>query len=123
MTALALLSSTLTTLAPGSGARAPWKRRLHAVVAILFGLSVAGALILAVSLPLPGNIAAWYLDNSLSGGHGRNVVNVVLVDFRALDTLGEITVVMLSFLAALPAMWCERWHGWGQKRPAPRCGR
>jgi multicomponent Na+:H+ antiporter subunit A len=85
---------------PGSGARAPWKRRLHAAVAILFGLSVAGALILAVSLPLPGNIAAWYLDNSLSGGHGRNVVNVILVDFRAFDTLGEILVVALSALAA-----------------------
>ena len=85
---------------PSSGARRPWKRRLHAAVAILFGVSVAGALILAVSLPLPGNIADWYLDNSLSGGHGRNVVNVILVDFRAFDTLGEILVVALSALAA-----------------------
>ncbi len=28
-------------------------------------------------------------------GYGRNVVNVILVDFRALDTLGEIFVLAL----------------------------
>jgi multicomponent Na+:H+ antiporter subunit A len=38
------------------------------------------------------------------------VVNVILVDFRALDTLGEITVVMLSFLAALPLLQAVRRH-------------
>jgi multicomponent Na+:H+ antiporter subunit A len=32
------------------------------------------------------------------------VVNVILVDFRALDTLGEITVVLLSFMAAVPLL-------------------
>nr|WP_244168303.1 MULTISPECIES: hydrogen gas-evolving membrane-bound hydrogenase subunit E [Pseudomonas] len=85
---------------PASGARAPWKRRLHAGAAILFGASVTGALLFAVSQPLPGNLADWYLANSLEGGHGANVVNVILVDFRAFDTLGEILVVALSALAA-----------------------
>jgi len=28
--------------------------------------------------------------------HGKNVVNVILVDFRALDTMGEITVLSLA---------------------------
>jgi multicomponent Na+:H+ antiporter subunit A len=36
--------------------------------------------------------------------HGRNVVNVIIVDFRALDTLGEIAVVLLSLLAAWPLL-------------------
>jgi multicomponent Na+:H+ antiporter subunit A len=36
--------------------------------------------------------------NSLPLGHGRNVVNVILVDFRALDTLGEITVLAIAAL-------------------------
>jgi multicomponent Na+:H+ antiporter subunit A len=84
---------------PASGAHTPRKRRRHAAVAILFGASVGGALLLAVSLPLPGDIASWYLENSLSAGHGSNVVNVILVDFRAFDTLGEILVVALSALA------------------------
>jgi multicomponent Na+:H+ antiporter subunit A len=43
--------------------------------------------------------------------HGRNVVNVILVDFRALDTLGEIAVVMLSLLAALPLLQALRGRG------------
>ncbi|MGL6161004.1 hydrogen gas-evolving membrane-bound hydrogenase subunit E [Microbulbifer sp.] len=82
------------------GARAPWRRRLHIGVAVLFGLCVSGALLLAVSLPLPGDMARWYLENSVPGGHGENVVNVILVDFRAFDTLGEILVLALSALAA-----------------------
>jgi multicomponent Na+:H+ antiporter subunit A len=34
-------------------------------------------------------------------GHGRNVVNVILVDFRALDTLGEIAVLAIAAFAVL----------------------
>ena len=34
--------------------------------------------------------------------HGHNVVNVIIVDFRALDTLGEIAVVAFALLAASP---------------------
>jgi multicomponent Na+:H+ antiporter subunit A len=33
---------------------------------------------------------------ALPRGHGRNIVNVILVDFRALDTLGEITVLGIA---------------------------
>src|SRR5690606_27817315 len=44
--------------------------------------------------------AGWYMENSYPGGHGGNVVNVILVDFRAFDTLGEIVVVALAGLAA-----------------------
>jgi multicomponent K+:H+ antiporter subunit A len=41
-------------------------------------------------------IADYYLANSVSGGGGSNVVNVILVDFRGFDTLGEITVLALA---------------------------
>jgi multicomponent Na+:H+ antiporter subunit A len=37
--------------------------------------------------------------NSYIAAHGRNIVNVILVDFRSFDTLGEITVVALAGLA------------------------
>ena len=107
---LALVFRKMPTV-PTSGARAPWKRRLHASVAILFGLSVTGALLLAVSLPLPGEIAQWYQANSLPGGYGHNVVNVILVDFRAFDTLGEILVVALSALAAASLLGTGRRFG------------
>jgi multicomponent K+:H+ antiporter subunit A len=38
-------------------------------------------------------LTAFFLDHALPEGGGRNVVNVILVDFRGFDTLGEITVV------------------------------
>lgn len=82
------------------GSRAPLVRRYHAVVAGLFGVAATLLVLAAVSQPLPGGIASWFMHNSLPGGHGANVVNVILVDFRALDTLGEILVVGLAGLAA-----------------------
>lgn len=38
----------------------------------------------------------YYVEKSLTEAYGRNIVNVILVDFRALDTLGEITVLSAS---------------------------
>jgi multicomponent K+:H+ antiporter subunit A len=43
-------------------------------------------------------ISGFFLENSVSGGGGTNVVNVILVDFRGFDTLGEITVLALAGL-------------------------
>jgi multicomponent Na+:H+ antiporter subunit A len=38
-------------------------------------------------------VADEMIDEALPEGHGRNVVNVILVDIRGFDTLGEITVL------------------------------
>ena len=43
--------------------------------------------------PAPLSIAPFFIENALPGGGGTNIVNVMLVDFRAFDTLGEITVL------------------------------
>jgi multicomponent K+:H+ antiporter subunit A len=45
------------------------------------------------------SIAGYFLANSVPGGGGHNVVNVILVDFRGFDTLGEITVLGIAGLA------------------------
>ncbi|MDG9928956.1 MULTISPECIES: monovalent cation/H+ antiporter subunit A [unclassified Pseudomonas] len=42
------------------------------------------------------SIGEFFLANSVSGGGGTNVVNVILVDFRGFDTLGEITVLAIA---------------------------
>lgn len=42
------------------------------------------------------SISDFFLANSVSGGGGTNVVNVILVDFRGFDTLGEITVLAIA---------------------------
>ncbi|SHO66464.1 multicomponent K+:H+ antiporter subunit A [Pseudoxanthobacter soli DSM 19599] len=41
----------------------------------------------------PQSIGDYFLENAYSQGGGRNVVNVILVDFRGFDTFGEITVL------------------------------
>lgn len=47
----------------------------------------------------PLNSISWFhLENSKTGGGGTNVVNVILVDFRGLDTLGEISVLGIAAL-------------------------
>ena len=52
--------------------------------------------LLALSQPLQSRISGFFAENSKMFAHGRNVVNVILVDFRGLDTLGEITVLSIA---------------------------
>ena len=49
----------------------------------------------------PTHVADFFREASLPDGKGRNVVNVILVDFRALDTFGEIVVLGVGVLAIL----------------------
>jgi len=44
------------------------------------------------------SIAPWFIANSVSGGGGTNVVNVIIVDFRGFDTFGETTVLAIAAL-------------------------
>ena len=71
-----------------------------AVLAVAVGSAVAALLLAVLTVPLDPLLGEWFVRNSVPQGHGRNVVNVILVDFRALDTLGEITVVAVAAMAA-----------------------
>jgi multicomponent Na+:H+ antiporter subunit A len=68
------------------------------------GLSImVGGLVVVLSLIANSNtlypsIASYFLEHSLILGGGRNVVNVIVVDFRGYDTMGEITVLTLAAL-------------------------
>lgn len=42
------------------------------------------------------SISSFFINNSLIEAHGRNIVNVILVDFRGIDTMGEITVLSVA---------------------------
>ena len=50
--------------------------------------------------PLNDHLTKYFEANSVPGGQGGNIVNVILVDFRALDTFGEIVVVAVAALGA-----------------------
>lgn len=58
----------------------------------------ATALAWAVLTRSNDSIADFFLENSVPGGGGSNVVNVILVDFRGFDTFGEITVLAIAAL-------------------------
>jgi multicomponent Na+:H+ antiporter subunit A len=66
------------------------------VVAASLGLTMALLVLASAGVDLEATASRYYLDASVPAAKGRNVVNVILVDFRALDTLGEITVVAVA---------------------------
>jgi multicomponent Na+:H+ antiporter subunit A len=71
----------------------------NGILAIAMGALIT-ALILAVNqTDLERSLTDFFEANSYVAAHGRNIVNVILVDFRSLDTLGEIAVVALAGLA------------------------
>ncbi len=67
------------------------------VVAIAAGGGVT-MLVWAILTRPYESIADYFITHSVPGGGGTNVVNVILVDFRGYDTLGEITVLALAGL-------------------------
>ncbi|SET16646.1 multisubunit potassium/proton antiporter, PhaA subunit /multisubunit potassium/proton antiporter, PhaB subunit [Nitrosomonas marina] len=74
-----------------------WLRSRDALIAATAGGGVT-LLVWAVLTRPYESISNYFLENSLPGGGGTNVVNVILVDFRGYDTLGEITVLALAGL-------------------------
>jgi multicomponent K+:H+ antiporter subunit A len=74
-----------------------WHRGRDALVAVAAGAGVAALAYMVLGRPFD-SIAPYYLANTLSQGGGANAVNVIIVDFRGFDTLGEITVMGIAAL-------------------------
>ena len=67
-----------------------------AIISISSGLVVTVLMLIVLNNPAETRISDYFLENSYVLAHGKNIVNVILVDFRALDTMGEITVLALA---------------------------
>lgn len=71
---------------------------------VILSVGVAAVIFLAIldmgGAPAHTEISDYYGAESLLSAYGRNVVNVILVDFRAFDTMGEITVLGLAAVLA-----------------------
>lgn len=79
--------------------RTVWLRRSRDMaLAIVGGLSIAAVSYIVLTHPQPASIGDFFLLRALSEGGGSNVVNVLLVDFRGFDTMGEITVLTIVAL-------------------------
>jgi multicomponent K+:H+ antiporter subunit A len=91
-----LPKKTATESAPGRVVRD------LAIAAVFAGL-IATINYIFITQPL-SSISDFYLANSKIGGGGTNAVNVILVDFRGLDTLGEILVLGIAALGIFKLM-------------------
>lgn len=87
-------------------------------MAIAGTLGVAATLVLlaVIAQPFDARLSDFFREASVPEAHGRNLVNVILVDFRALDTLGEIAVLGLAALATAAVLAGLR-VGTTEKRP------
>ncbi len=66
------------------------------VIALTAGVLMTLMVLMVMNIPTNQSVARYYAEQSLPLAYGRNIVNVLLVDFRAFDTLGEITVLTLA---------------------------
>lgn len=95
------------------GLRRKYDHLFDAAVAIAAGAVMTGLLLATAAIHLPTTVSDELARMSLPEAYGRNVVNVILVDFRALDTLGEIVVVAVAGLGVYALMKLHRSQGPG----------
>jgi Multisubunit Na+/H+ antiporter, MnhB subunit len=100
--------------------RLPLRRRVQTrvrrgrdlLLALTAGFGMAALSYAVMTRSFPQSISPFFLDRSLPEGGGTNVVNVMLVDFRGFDTLGEIAVLGIVALTVYALL--------RRFRPAPK---
>ncbi|MDQ0319569.1 multicomponent Na+:H+ antiporter subunit A [Pararhizobium capsulatum DSM 1112] len=72
-----------------------------AAIALACGLGITLFLMKVTETPFDSSLSDFFERFSKPLAHGGNIVNVIIVDFRGTDTLGEIAVVMIAALSIL----------------------
>jgi multicomponent K+:H+ antiporter subunit A len=75
------------------------RRALDLTLSAAVGGGLAVLAYASLTRPLVDSVSRYFVTRAYSEGGGTNVVNVILVDFRSFDTLGEITVLAVAGLA------------------------
>jgi multicomponent Na+:H+ antiporter subunit A len=91
---------------PPSGAM-PFRGR-DALVAGFLGVGVTLALLSVLATDLDPYLTVFFEEASVPVALGHNIVNVILVDFRGFDTMGEISVIVIAGVAAIAALRAGR---------------
>lgn len=76
----------------------PTARIRDSLIGIAFGTVITLLALEVIQEPLNRETSQYYAENAYILAKGKNIVNVILVDFRGLDTLGEITVLSVAAL-------------------------
>jgi NADH:ubiquinone oxidoreductase subunit 5 (subunit L)/multisubunit Na+/H+ antiporter MnhA subunit len=100
---LLLLARFPRATAEGAAAdRRAWKRQIYPLgLATAVGVIMTSLILLVRMAPAERAVGQHHLEISGPLAKGGNVVNTILVDFRGLDTLGEITVLIIAMLGCL----------------------
>jgi multicomponent Na+:H+ antiporter subunit A len=96
---LALVMTRLHLSAEDPRPYEDWLR--DGALAVLTGTAATLLLLRVLQGTFDGRLSTFFAEHSVPIAHGHNIVNVILVDFRGLDTLGEIAVVMTAGIAVL----------------------
>jgi hypothetical protein len=88
----------------------------NVLVAGAVGLGGFVLVLLSIDNPLLPSISPYFSLNALPAAHGGNIVNVILVDFRGFDTLGEITVLAIAAIGGYALLRASRLRPATQQR-------
>ncbi len=98
-------------------------RLVDALVALAGGVLMTVLMLLVSNHPSGSNLANYYANASLPQANGRNIVNVILVDFRGLDTLGEIAVLSIAAVGVFALLKLTGGHPVSKDRPESKMQR
>ncbi|MCY2686285.1 putative monovalent cation/H+ antiporter subunit A [Salinimicrobium sp. TH3] len=71
-------------------------KAIDGILSISFGVLITLIALEVLSQPVNKEVSNFYADNAYVLAKGKNVVNVILVDFRGVDTLMEISVLTIA---------------------------
>lgn len=97
-----ILALVMTRLRLSPADHRPFREKLpDMLISGACGLGFGLLLLKVTQLPFDDALTQFFNAHARVVAHGRNIVNVIIVDFRGLDTLGEISVVMVAGLCIL----------------------
>ncbi|TFF25650.1 putative monovalent cation/H+ antiporter subunit A [Jiella endophytica] len=97
-----ILALVMTRLRLSPADHRPWRETLPDAALATAGGAGFGLFLLSITQrPFDPVLSDFFERYSYAIAHGHNIVNVIIVDFRGVDTMGEIAVVMTTGLAVL----------------------
>jgi multicomponent Na+:H+ antiporter subunit A len=85
-------------------------RLRDAVMAGMVGLLMAGLTLMAKAVLASSALTDFFVMSAETLAQGRNIVNVILVDFRGFDTLVEITVLSVAAIGVYALLKSRPWQ-------------
>ncbi|MCS5479688.1 Na+/H+ antiporter subunit A [Corynebacterium sp. YIM 101645] len=97
--------------------QSPKANRVRAWLSVAVGLSVTVVTMFAINARSHDPISRFMPDLAMDIGHGANAVNVLLVDLRAWDTFGEVSVLVIAATGVASLIYRTRPFSRTSRRP------